>query len=323
MASFVETEYIPPDLKPIILVSRISGMWPPMKKSCPYYLLTLIVFICIGIGCPFTQVMNVMFVDSVTDVMDQCLISITMIASTWKGVNLLMHHGKIREIFNLHREMLSYTNKKENGRFQLLVMNNVRLFYFFVGMYMCGWTGVCCQTIFSTPEKRLWPSTFFMPFDFAKIPAVYLGVLFYQGLSEVLFCVWNAMQDTYPIIMVLMLCEHVDQLQQRVMSLGIKKKKMQNGRESRLVSEVEYYEELKKCCVYYEKCTRFKTASHSHFCFSSVENILFSISSRFWRLLEDAVSTAFLFQFGASGFVICTSAYQLSTVNTINHFTRN
>lgn len=255
MVSFVEPEYIPPDLKPIVDFSRVSGMWPPIKRPNYYYLLSLIVFIGIGIGCPLTQVLNMLFVDSITDVMDQCLISITMFASAWKGVNLFIQHRKIREIFELHRDMLRHTSKAENDRFSALAATNVRLYYFFIAIYMCGWTGVCCQTIFSSPEKRLWPSTYFLPLDVAKLPSVYLGVLFYQGLSEVLFCIWNALQDTYPIIMILMLCEHIDQLQERLKLLGIEQKKVQ-GKKSVLITDAEHYGQLKDCCIYYESCLR-------------------------------------------------------------------
>lgn len=258
MVSFVEPEYVPHDLVPSIFVSRVSGMWPPIEKSYLYYLFALIVLCGIGIGCPLTQVMNVLFVDSITDVMDQCLISITMIASTWKGINLFVQCGRIREIFQLHREMLQQANKQEKEKMLVVAKYNVRIFYFFVAMYMCGWTGVCMQTIFSNPEKRLWPSTYFLPFEFAKNGSVYIGVLLYQGISEVLFCLWNAMQDTYPIILILMLWEHVEQLQQRVLMLGSEETKVQNGNKTRPLSHSEHYRQLKECCIYYEKCLRYK-----------------------------------------------------------------
>lgn len=319
MVEFIENEYIPPDLAPTITAAAISGMWPPLRRKGFYYILSFVVFFGIGVGCPATQLMNMAFVDSITDVMDQCLISITMIASAWKGFNMFMQSDRIREIFRLHRDMLEHTNKIERERFRILSVNNTRLYYFFIAMYMCGWTGVCFQTIFSSPEKRLWPSTYFLPFEFAKYRAVYLGGLLYQGLSEVLFCIWNALQDTYPIIMILMLYEHVDQLQKRIKKLG--NIEVNDGQQTRPLTDVEHFHQLKECCIYYEKCLTYVNFRSPFYGTSKLQFHSISIFIvRFWKLMEDAVSFAYLFQFGASGFVICTSAYQLSIVRLKSNF---
>lgn len=256
-----ESDYIPPDLKTNMFYFRLSGMWPPLKTSYLYHLLTIFILAVIEIGSPLTQLINVIFVGSLADFMDQLLVSTTMVASTVKGVNFYMQQRKLRQVFQLHKRMLDRPdigfNDGDDVALQKVVRFNVFICKFFLCMYGCGITTVTLQVIFSSPEKRLWPSTYFLPFEFGKDPTIYLAGLIFQGFSEFWFCVWNAVEDTYPIIMILMLCNHMEKLQNRLCRLGRMKVKSSIRNELKLDSNAEFYYSLKDCSIYYEDCLRF------------------------------------------------------------------
>lgn len=256
-----EIEYIPPDLKTNIFYFRITGMWAPLKRSYLYHLLSIFILVVIGIGCPLTQIINVIFVDSLANFMDQLLVSVTVVAATVKGVNFYMQQKKVRRIFALHKRMLDRIdigfNDSDDIKLQKIIRFNVLICKFFLYIYWCGLTAVGFQTIFSSPEKRLWPSTYFLPFESAKVPTVYMAGLIYQGFSEFWFCIWNAIEDTYPIIMVLMLCNHMEKLQNRLCRLGTIKLSRSIGNKNKRDSNKEFYVMLKDCSIYYEDCLRF------------------------------------------------------------------
>lgn len=252
-----EPEYIPPDLKLNVALYRLSGMWPPLKRSYLYPILSFAILLIIGIGAPFSQLMNIFFVDSVDTAMDQCLISSTVVAGTIKGVNVYLQQSKLRKIFQLHKEMLGKWAKGTDvhEQFEKIAKNNVKVVKFFIWMYMAGGTGVALQTIFSTTEKRLYASTYFVPYEFGKNPAVYFPVIVFQVISSFGYCVWNAIEDTYPVILILMLCGHLDTLQMQLINLGIKDNAL-DLKIGRGPLNQKYYAELRNCVFYYESCLR-------------------------------------------------------------------
>lgn len=242
-------EYIPPDLKSNVTLCRIFGMWPPFKKSHLYSLLSIIVLVIIGVGFPLSQLINIPLLSSVDKIMDQFLISCTAIAGTFKGINIYLQQMKIRELFQLHKKMLANHAKdhKERSKFLEIAKDNVTILKLFICMYLCGGTGVTLQTIFSSRENKLYLSTYLLPYEFAKSALVYYPVNVYQVLCTFCLCVWNAIADTYPIIMILMLCGHLDTLQAQLENLGIRREKYLNHKD---------YVELRNCVLYYQACLR-------------------------------------------------------------------
>lgn len=253
----VEPEYIPPDLKSNVVLYRVSGMWPPLKRSYLYPLLSIAILLIIGIGYPFSQLMNIVFIDSIDIITDQCLISSTVVAGTVKGVNIYLQQSKLRKIFQLHKEMSEKWARGTDVRehFKTIAKNNVRILNLFIWMYMAGGTGVALQTIFSTPEKRLYASTYYVPFEFGKNPAVYFSVIVFQVICSFFYCFWNAIEDTYPVILILILCGHLDTLQTQLANLGVKEDAADTGIGRDRLSR-KYYTELGNCVSYYQSCLR-------------------------------------------------------------------
>lgn len=252
-------EYIPQDLKPHIICFRISGMWPPVLTSHSYNLLSILCIIFIGIGFPFTELMNIFFVDSVSKIIDHCLISSTVVSGTVKGVNLYVQQSKLRKIFRLHKDMMArYANgAAEKEKFQNITKHNLEIHNFFLYSYLTGSAGVALQVLLSNPESRLFASTYLLPYAFASQPLVYLTVIFYQNFCSFLFSIYNAVLDTYPVILILILCGHMDILQNRLMSLKAHKPKKTGKQDTKMIDlDKEYYDELKECILYYESCLR-------------------------------------------------------------------
>lgn len=245
-------EYIPPDIHLNISLFCYTGMWPPLKQSCLYTLWTTLLFATLGITFPLSQFMNVFFVNSIERAVDTAFFAITFLAGTLKAINIYKQQSNIRQIFALHKQMLQDSNKSvDDERCMNIVQTNLVIVRFFLTLYFATWSIAVLQAIFSNPENRLWPSTYNLPYEFAKSDTVYLAVLFYQINSNLIFALWIALEDTFPVILILMLIGHVDKLRKRLENLCVKCNDGQIGDLNFL-----HYRQLKESCIFYENCLR-------------------------------------------------------------------
>lgn len=250
----VEPEYIPPDLKSNVALYRFYGMWPPLMKSYFYPLLTTIVLLIVGIRFPITQLVNIFLVDSVDEIINQCLIASVTVAGTVKGVNVYLQQSKLRKLFQLHREMLVIWAKGTDVQFETIAKNNVRILDLFIWMYIAGGIGIVLQAIFSTPGERIYESACLLPRQFGENLVVYYLVIGFQLSCVFFYCVANAIEDTYPVILNLMLCGHFDTLQKQLVNIGVEKVAPTIGYHCRL--NQKYYIQLGNCIYYYQSCLR-------------------------------------------------------------------
>lgn len=249
-------EYIPHDVHHSIMLFHYSGMWPPLNKSILYDTYTFILFCLLGVTFPITQFMNMFYVNSVEAVIDHFFISITCLNGTFKAINIYVQQKNIRQIFAMHREMLRESDEndpEERVRFANVTKMNMRIFRFFISLYFTTWSTIVLQVVLSKPQNRLWPSTYNLPYDWARDEQLYLWLLVYQGFSNMIFAIWIGLEDTFPVILMLMLCGHVDRLTKRLQRLGQRRSVV----ESRNEQNLRYYEELKNCTLYYESCLKY------------------------------------------------------------------
>lgn len=243
-------EYIPPDISLNFLIYRCSGMWSPLKKSHLYTMWTTVLLVVFGITYPLSLFINICYVKSIEAAVDVIVIAIPILTSTLKAINIYNHQSNIRHIFALHKKMLQSRNKNvdDTSKFATIQKTNRLLARSFSALYFATWVTILLQTIASKPADRLWSSTYNLPYEFAKSHTIYVIVLFYQGFSNMLFAVWIALEDTFPIILILMLIGHVDRLKKRLEHLALRSE----GDIFNL--KLLYYRQLKECCVYYEHC---------------------------------------------------------------------
>lgn len=112
---------------------------------------------------------------------------------------------------------------------------------------MVTWSMFSAQVIISQPENRIWPSTHKFPFEFAHNPYVYYGVLIHQAVANLVFVYWVLLEDTYPMIMSLILCAHLRILKKRFENLG---ESIERG----TILDAKFYADLKESVVYYNFC---------------------------------------------------------------------
>lgn len=237
-------------------------MWPTdATNKYRYHALSIAVLVLIGIGFPLSQIANLFLVSSVDDMMDHLFISLTIICGTVKSINLYVQRQRFQRIFDVHEELIL------TGFFDRRVFDGIRsmiafIFKFFVFMYMSAWVFVGLYNVISVREKRFWPSTHHIQSDWAEGEVLYWSVFAYQAVTNFCFCGWHAMLDTMPIILIIILCGHLDVLQERLGELGVKivEGEAKTGafmrRKRRVDKDAEYYKALKKCCIHYELCLR-------------------------------------------------------------------
>lgn len=252
-------EYIPPDIKPTIFIFRHTGIWPPMPKTHLYNLSTVMWLLLIGIPFPLTIFVNLYYATTIQQIVDHFLISTTAMFCTLKAINIYWQQRNVRKVFELHATMLNKSNNKfdDVDEFNRIKRYNRLILRFFVFLYLTTWCTVVLQVIFGKPEKRMWPSTYNLPHETLKEPKLYLIVLIYQGLSNLILTLWCGLVDTFPVILILMLGGHIDRLCQRLRQLGKDFHDDVDDEETKLSPNDRYYRDLKECIEYYELCTRY------------------------------------------------------------------
>lgn len=197
---------------------------------------------------------------SVNDMTDHLFISLSIICGTVKGVNVYVCRNKIQQIFNLHEGMLARC-VNNHRRFSQIRAQNKLVFKYFIFMYMGAWVFVGLYNIISVREKRFWPSTHHLDFDWANGEWLYWTVFIYQAAANFCFCGWHAVQDTLPIVLILILCGHIEVLEERFRGLGTELA-ARSERSSCTASHRVHHDRLKECCIYYDHCLRWVFFNH-------------------------------------------------------------
>lgn len=259
-------DFIPTELRIHIVIFRIFGMWPPEKPSFFYNLLSYLTFFLVGLAFPVSLLWNVFFVGSVDKILDHLFISSSASMALIKATNVWVQQSKLRKLFQLHHQMLEKygENQEEMKVFQVISKDCSAMLKFFTVTYMSAWATVGLQSAFSVKEKRLWPSTSLLPFDFAQQQWVYLFVISCQCYQNFCHCLLTCVNDTYPVFMIKSLSGHIEILRRRLRALGIgdvkpsagveKLRKVTNREQN--VSELNqrYYREIIDCVKEYESC---------------------------------------------------------------------
>lgn len=203
-------------LKYHILAFRVCGLWPNENGSWLYDCWSLIFLVVIALGFPLSQLVCVLFVDSVDAVVEHLVLTSTVVMASVKGFNVFVQKRKLvqlLDILNGMDEKVAIDKRKYKGIFDPIRKSGAIISLMFVGAYGMAWIILALQVIFSTAEKRGgWSSTYLYPSEYLHKPSIYVGGLFYQAISNFILCILDALVDTYAVILVNILVGHIDVL---------------------------------------------------------------------------------------------------------------
>lgn len=183
--------------------------------------------------------------------------------------------------------------KKHQDIFIPIYKESDFLFKFFCGSYFSAFTFLTTFVFLSPPENRIWSSTFLYPIAFLHHPAIYMGGLIFQFVSN-LFCVnMDIAVDTYGSSLLNVLRGHLT-------VLGCELSDLDDLNKQGLI----------ECCEKYILILRLNQNKYFLFNYTHVD-----FFCRYSELLEEILSFSLVTQFGVSGVVLCTCAHQLSTVS--------
>lgn len=273
-------------LKWHLRVFQICGLWSAENGSILYSTWMIIFTTFVNIGFPLSQLICVLWVDSIEAVVNNLIIASSIFLAAIKGMNVLAKKKYFIQLLHLMKELDDGITTEEYAKiFKPKFMQSNQLLILFCANYVGSWIFVAIQVIISNPAERLWSSTYLYPNEYLHQSTIYIGGIIFQSVSNFFLVFVDVAVDTFPAILLHMLTGHIELLSKHLQVLG------------------------KDCSRAYE--------------YQSQEKILFKLCKkyviiiRYSEILENILSFALFAQFGVSGLVLCTCAYQLSMVKYV------
>lgn len=205
-------------------ILQLSGVWYPIEPSnfvrYLFSLWTLVNVFVFNIAFTLIEVSNTFYTNSIDEMVDHLMITSTIFVTILKAINVLLHRKSILELFDLIRELDNDVESMHRKIFIPVLKISKFLFYAFLISYLCSLSLVFLQTIFSEPQDRLYSSTHFYSNEVLHVPSIYNGVLIFQMIANGSSCFMDIGLDVYGIILIFVLCGHIDVLRKQFLSLG-------------------------------------------------------------------------------------------------------
>lgn len=264
-------------------VFKLTGL-SPTNSSILYTIWTHFCILTIFTGYPLSQLIAVFYVDSVSAAVDHLVMTSTVVMAAIKGLNVLVKRKTLIELFNLMADLdVTVTTEQHETVFKHKFIESDRLFLLFCVNYVGSWICVGFQTLLSEPEHRLYSSTYYFSNEFLNQRNIYVGVMIYQAIANFVMVFVDIAVDTYGASLLHVVGGHIDVLNQQ----------------------------LEHFC---KNCTKSDDYLHQKIIFVEICDKYLKII-KYSKLLEEILSFTLFTQFGVSGLVLCTCAYQLSEVN--------
>lgn len=228
---------------------RVTGVWPKesTSRSLLYNIWTVLVLIVLGFLFPITQILNIFFAHSVTEMVDRLVITSSVVVVVLKGMAIYSTRKGLNEFF----EIIKGLDSEIHDDSQILQMNKTikighQLYFSYLYPYISTCVLLVFQTIYSKPETRMWSSTYAYPFEWAQRTNIYVGGMFAHGIANTCIVIFAVAADTYGVILLEIISTHIDILQERLKHLG-------NAKE---LHDDEHFNQLICCCKSYESILR-------------------------------------------------------------------
>lgn len=235
-------EDIPLGFRSHVFIMRVTGIWPTTNDPQWYKWLTGGFLSSLAILYPLSLFVNTFYAASIHDAMDHLFTSLTFWTVGFKAGIIYWRCVEIRAIFRIHDKLLT-------DDIDRTAHMNTRMHLIFTLLYCSGWCCFLVQVICSKAEEAIWPSTTRWPFEFAAIRWVYLTVVVYQAVYNLLGAIWAAMQDTFYMAIMNTACSHVIELKRQLAQLGME---CGDGEDR----DWRFYKDVVECCKRYEELLR-------------------------------------------------------------------
>lgn len=222
------------------------GLWPLKSLRYPflYNFWAVIVWLILGILYPCTLILSLFFADSIYEMAEHLVLTSSVVVLVIKAINLLLNRKELRQLFGQLEELDGDIREEPHvAQMQALILMSHRLYFSFLCPYIFTCVLLVFQAIFSSPETRMWSSTYSYPFDWAHFTYIYVSGIFFQGICNFFIVFFAVAADTYGVILIYILVAHIDILHRRLERLG----KCYHKAGS------EPYGDLIYCCKAYEK----------------------------------------------------------------------
>lgn len=204
-----------------IWIYRYFGLWPSAQPSL-WYTFFSITFICfVYTGFPVMMLISVLFVRNVNQVVDNLVMTSSLVMAGIKGINIFLKRHKLKELLNMLQCLdKGITTNDDERMFDTIFKESRALLKMFLVAYLSAWSCLTLQIFWSSKDQILWSSTLFYPYEPLQAPVIYFSVLVYQCFSNFCICVVDASADTYGVVLNHILGGHVDVLGKRLQQLG-------------------------------------------------------------------------------------------------------
>lgn len=182
---------------------------------------------------------------------------------TVKVLNLHIQQRKLQKIFDLHKETMDKFNRIDDDIERAYIKDqfsknrqvNQNIVNAFKVCYIIAYATCGATVIFSKSKMTYWPSTYNVPYEFAQKEYVYLIGLFYQATTGALCVFGLTFGDSYPIILLSMVCTHIETLRRQMRKLGHPRQGEAEPKKTENLNQ-NFYNEMKECLLYFEFCNR-------------------------------------------------------------------
>lgn len=237
-------------LKYQILIFRVFGIWPPKTPTIISRLHTFVAFYVLSLGFIGTLSLSIMNVKSVKQVIDNLIISSSVILAFIKGVIIYFNKPKILSLFKILRELDDkVSDNAERKCLNIIYGHSQKMLKLFLGAYMTAWIVLVMQSFWADKEKAFWSSTTLYPHEISQNRIVFWFVLVFQAFANFCLCLVVGAADTYGVILNYLLGGHVDILAIRLQKLGFetegKEQRTANGQKYSSTSHVDLSQNVK------------------------------------------------------------------------------
>lgn len=236
-------ENIPHGFRLQVFVMRLTGLLPTTNDPPWYKWLTIVFFCSVGILLPWSQLVNIVFVQTIPAAMHHSFLPLNFWATAFKAAVIHYRRDDIRQLFRIHDGLWRATGC---GR---KIDVNIREQIATATLYLMTWLAVVVQSVLSESEDAMLPSTAHWPYDFAQAQAVYWIVLTLQIAISVGYIIWAAVGDLFYIGTINTACGHITQLNEQLKCVGTE---IVTGEDL----DLRFYKDLVECCRQYEDCLR-------------------------------------------------------------------
>lgn len=99
-------ESVPSGFRSIILVMRVTGIWPTASTDTSRYKWLFIgTFVFVAVLFPLSMFVNIIFAHSVEEAMDFSFASLSCCVTTYRSECFYWQHQHIRELFRIHERL--------------------------------------------------------------------------------------------------------------------------------------------------------------------------------------------------------------------------